>query len=226
MPTEKTRKRIVDSFMKLLSEQSYASITYASIAEASDVGLDVLRASYDSKIDILGAFVSQIDQKVLAEADEDMEEEGARERLFDVLMTRLDFLAPHRAALRHLRDAVEASPGFGLEMQRTSAKSMEWMLAGAGIELHGLRKVGVTNALTVGFWRVLKVWLEEEDKRQPKTMAALDQMLREGQDWLRRVDKAQKRLSPFLKRMNEMRSGRRNRRQPSDEASGGSDYQI
>lgn len=227
MPTEKTRKRIVDSFMKLLSEQGYRSITYVQIAEAADVGLDTLRASYDSKLDILAAFARSIDQKVLSDYDSEMEGEPARERLFDVLMTRLDYLEPHKSALRHLRAAVQETPSFGLEMQRLSARSMEWMLAAAGIELSGLRKFGVTNALSVGFWRVLKVWLEEEDAGQPKTMAALDQMLHNGQDWLRRVDKVQKKLSPVAKRMARMRAGRSRTSSSSDDGpAAATDYQI
>ena len=48
--------------------------------------------------------MKEVDRAVLAgaQSDVDMELESVRERLFDVLMRRLEILAPHREAIRSL----------------------------------------------------------------------------------------------------------------------------
>ena len=59
-----------------------------------------------------------IDRQVLAGGDADMAEEPPRERLFDVLMRRLEALAPHKAAVRSLLRSAGAQSGARLRAQR------------------------------------------------------------------------------------------------------------
>ncbi|MTI19030.1 TetR/AcrR family transcriptional regulator [Rhodobacteraceae bacterium RKSG542] len=201
MPTEKTRKKIVASFIKLLDANAYEAVGYEQIAEEAGVGLDVVRASYASKEEMLGAFISEIDQKVLSEAREDIAEEGSRDRLFDVLMSRLDALEPYRGALHNIEAAMSGDPVLRLALLGMISRSMDWMMVAAAINETGLRRAGMSRALAVGFGRVISVWLDETDPGQPKTMVALDDMLKEGQRWMGRVEKAQKLAGPFVKRL-------------------------
>ena len=54
------------------------------------MSLAELRTNYASKIEMLAAHMRELDRAVLAGSDADMAEEPPRERLFDVLMRRLD----------------------------------------------------------------------------------------------------------------------------------------
>jgi hypothetical protein len=58
----------------------------------------------------LGAHIKEIDHVVLAGGDSDMAEEPARERLFDVLMRRLEALAPFRDAVRSIMRSARRNP--------------------------------------------------------------------------------------------------------------------
>ena len=58
---------------------------------------------FGSTIAILAAHMKEIDRAVLAGGSADMADEPPRERLFDVLMRRLEALDPHKAAIRSLR---------------------------------------------------------------------------------------------------------------------------
>ena len=101
------RERIIDAFMALLAEKPIETIGLAEIAKGAGVSLSDLRGAFDSTLAILAAYVKQIDRAVLAGDDADMAEEPPRERLFDVLMRRIEQLAPHKAAVRSLmRSAV------------------------------------------------------------------------------------------------------------------------
>ena len=97
------RRPIVAAFMALLAEKRFEDIGFAEIARRADVSLAELRAKYISKIAMLAAHMREVDRAVLAGIDADMAEEPPRERLFDVLMRRLDLHAPHKPAVRSLR---------------------------------------------------------------------------------------------------------------------------
>ena len=69
--------------------------------EAAQVAAE-FRDLFPSKGAVLGAFSRMIDRKVLDGASDDLAGEPARERVFDVMMRRLDALTPYKAALRRI----------------------------------------------------------------------------------------------------------------------------
>ncbi len=72
------------------------------LPSAAGVTLAQLRGEFALDAAILAAHLKAVDRAVLAEDLSDMAEEPPRERLFDVLMRRLERLAPHREAVRSL----------------------------------------------------------------------------------------------------------------------------
>ncbi len=198
MPTEKTHQKVIMSFIGLLETHRIDQITYVQIAENADVKIEVVRACCNGKLDLLSAFMREIDQKVLKERDPDLMDETPRDRLFDVLMCRLDMLEVHREAVRNLRKTALKDPAFALHMHKLVARSMKWMLVAAGIEEFGMRSVGMSNALAVGFERVVRVWLDDDAPGRPKVMVAVDDMLANGEKWMDRACKVEKVAAPFL----------------------------
>src|SRR6187431_1048146 len=97
-PTGSPRERVIEAFMLLLAEQPIERIGLNEIAERAGVTLADLRGEFGSPLAVLAVHVKELDRKVLAEIDPDMEEESQRERLFDVLMRRLELLSPHKEA--------------------------------------------------------------------------------------------------------------------------------
>ncbi|MEZ5841935.1 MAG: TetR/AcrR family transcriptional regulator [Hyphomicrobiales bacterium] len=189
MATEKTRKKIVDSFMALAATKSWDEMTLPVVADAAGVDLATLRDAYDGRLKIVEDFARRIDTAVLKEGADDMAGEPARDRLFDVLMTRLDHLAPYRDALRNLMRAARRDPMLAASFNRIAVVSQGWMLAAAGIDASGTGGLVKVQGLAVGFARVVAVWLDEEDPDLPKTMAALDRELTRGERALRAVDR-------------------------------------
>jgi len=85
------RDKAVDALMALLAEQRFENIGLAEVAGRAGLKLSQLRAEFGSTLAIFAAHIKDIDGAVLAGGD-DMTEEPPRERLFDVLMRRLDAL--------------------------------------------------------------------------------------------------------------------------------------
>jgi AcrR family transcriptional regulator len=177
------RERIIDAFMALLAEKPIERIGFAEIAKAAKVSLADLRGAFASTLAILAAHMRETDRAVLAGGDADMAEEPPRERLFDVLMRRLELLAPHKAAVRSLVRSAARNPGLALALNSLVVRSQQWMLTAADIGASGPRGMLRAQGLALLFASVLRTWIRDEDPGLARTMAALDRALARGQRW-------------------------------------------
>src|SRR5262249_7494891 len=92
------RDKIIAALMALLAEKRFEEIGFNEIAGRSGVSLATIRNEFGSKIAILAAHAKNLDRKVLAEPAPDMADEEARQRLFHVLMRRVEAMAGARGA--------------------------------------------------------------------------------------------------------------------------------
>jgi AcrR family transcriptional regulator len=175
------RERVVEAFMALLGEQPIDAIGFAEIASRAGLSLAALRNLFGSKLAILAAALKEIDRQVLDGIDADMAEEPPRERLFDVLMRRIDVLAPYKAAVRSLVRSAARNPGLAFALNGFAVRSQQWMLAAADISTAGPRGLLRAQGLALLFASVLRVWLGDEDPGLARTMSALDRALARGQ---------------------------------------------
>src|SRR5439155_5332043 len=174
---------VVAAFMALLAEKPIEQIGFAEIAERAGISLDELRARYDSTLAILAAQIKEIDRIVLAGIDADLAEEPPRERLFDVLMRRIEALSPHKEAVRSLARSAGRNPGLGFALNGLAVRSQQWMLTAADISAAGPRGMIRAQGLAMLFASVLRTFVRDDDPGLARTMAALDRALGRGQRW-------------------------------------------
>jgi AcrR family transcriptional regulator len=186
-PTGTARDKIVAAFMALLAEKRFEEIGFGEIAARSGLTLANCRAEFGSTPAIYAAHVKELDRKVLAGASGDMAEEPPRERLFDVLMRRIDAMAPYREATRSLLKSVSCNPGLALALNGLAVRSQHWMLTAADIDAAGPRGAIRAQGLAALFAQVLRTWVNDEDDNA-RTMAALDRALARGQRWSAMLD--------------------------------------
>jgi AcrR family transcriptional regulator len=184
-PTGSERERIVRAFMQLLAEKPIERMDLNEIAKRASVSLAKLRGEFDST--------------------------PPRDRLFDVLMRRLEALAPHKTAIRSLVRSAMCNPGLALALNGLGVRSMRWMLTAAGINTAGGKGALRAQGLAVMFAQVLRVWVNDDDPGLARTMAELDRALTSGQSWSRLLDDLCA-VIPTLRRR------RRPRRDEADEA--------
>ncbi len=181
-PPSSPREAVIAAFMGLLAEKRFEEIGLDQVAARADVSLAELRDAFNSTLAIFAAHVNQIDRQVLAVGDADMADEPARERLFDVLMRRVDALALHREALRSLLRSVSCNPGLALAVNAIAVNSQQWMLTAAGIGASGPKGMLRAQGLAMLFGGVLRTFVDD-DEDNARTMAALDRALARGQRW-------------------------------------------
>ena len=177
------RDKAVDALMALLAENSFEEIGLAEIAGRAGLKLSQLRAEFGSPLAIVAAHIKDIDRIVLAGGDAEMAEEGPRERLFDVLMRRLEALAPYKEATRSLLRSARRNPGLAFALNAMAARSQHWMLEAAGIRVHGPKGALRAQGAALLFARVLGVWLNDDEEGLDRTMAALDRGLSSAERW-------------------------------------------
>ena len=205
--------------MALLAEQPIERIGLAELAERAGVTLADLRGEFGSPLAVLAAHSKELDRKVLAEVDPDMEEESPRERLFDVLMRRLELLGPHREAVRSLLRSARRDPPLALALNAMAVRSQQWMLTAAGIGASGPKGMVRSQGLALLFANVLRSWVDDDDDNT-HTLAALDRELARGQrfagllDDLCRIPEA---ACNLRRRMRDAGRSRRDRRRDRDD---------
>jgi AcrR family transcriptional regulator len=187
-PPLSDRDKIIAALFALLAEQAFERIEYADIAARAGVSLATLRNEFGSKFAIVTAYIKTIDRKVLAEGEPEMADEPPRERLFDVLMRRLEAMADDRAAIRSLMRSARRHPSLALAFNGLAVRSQQWMLTAANIGAAGPRGLVRAQGLALLFAGVLRTFLHDEDEGLSRTMAALDRALGRGQRWAAFVD--------------------------------------
>ena len=175
------REKIIAALLTLLAEKPFEAIGFTDIAEQAGVPLAQLRGEFHSTFAVLAGYIKAIDRAVLAADMSDMADEPARERLFDVLMRRLEALAPHRKAVGSLLRSARRNPPFAFALNGLAVRSQQWMLSAAGIGASGPRGIIRAQGLAALFGPVLRIWIRDEDPGLARTMAALDRALGRGQ---------------------------------------------
>jgi AcrR family transcriptional regulator len=195
-PTD-ARGKIVDALMELAAERRFEDISIRDICKSAGVSLADFRDVFPSKGAVVAGLSRRVDHAVLAQDSGELADENPRERLFDVLMRRLEAMAAYREGLREVAAWLRREPAAALAMNGVVMSSMRFMLEAAGIEAHGASGAVKLQGLALAWARVLQVWLDDDDPALSKTMAELDRVLTRGERAAAGVDRVSALASPF-----------------------------
>lgn len=182
---EKRENAVIDAALKLAAGRGWREARLADIAAEAKLDLAELAQVASSKADILRRFSGRTDRALLKALKTQPVEGDAHDRLFEVVMRRLEILTPHRAALKSILDAPAGNPAALAMLAGSAATTQRWMLTAAGLEEDGPGGLLKQGGLACVYARTLRVWLDDDDPGLARTMAALDADLRNGARWLR-----------------------------------------
>jgi AcrR family transcriptional regulator len=222
------RDIIVDALMEIAAERRWEDISIHDVAVRAGLSLADFRDQFPSKGAVLAAASRRIDRIVLDGTTNDLAGEPAKDRLFDVLMRRLDAMAPWREALRNVFEWARRDPVSATALNSMALNSMRFMLEAADISSEGSTGHIKLQGLVLAWTRILEVWFDDEDTALARTMAALDRELSRGEMLVARVEDVSRLAAPLrtLARsvFNMARTrGPRMRRDHFDEETGPSD---
>jgi AcrR family transcriptional regulator len=165
---------LVAAAFQLGAEDGWRNVTPAAAARAAELSVARARARFPSTVAILMRFGRLADQAALRDA---VDEGPVRDRLFDLLMRRIDALQANRAGVKALLRTLPFNPPAAMLLASADQRSMRWMLDAAGIEATGLRgEIRVQGLLAVWLWAV-RAWERDESEDLSATMATIDTAL-------------------------------------------------
>ena len=182
------RAKAVRAALELAQQRDWGDIGLTDIAKQAGLDLADLRTEFSCKSDILRAFQTEVDIDVLAKAKQAGPDQSVRDRLFDLIMTRFEVMAPYKPALKRIACYLRCRPGEASLLACSSLASQYWMLAGAGAKLAGAGAAVRVAGLATVYGRVFQVWLEDPSPSLDRTMAALDRALSNGERMLASMD--------------------------------------
>lgn len=180
-PTKKTsnRDKIISAALSLAEGDGWAGLSMADVADKAKIKPAEVLAEFPSKAGLLWGIFENIDRAVLSETRN--ADEPARDRLFDVLMSRFDALDANKAAIKAIARGLARDPLMNLLSAPRFMMSMAWMLEAAGISSAGLKGLLQTKGLAVVYLNTARVWLRDDTPDMSITMAALDEGLRRAE---------------------------------------------
>ena len=191
------REAVIEATMRLAADRPWNDIELPDIAREAGVSLADLRDLFPSKGAVLGGFSRMIDRKVLETPSDDLAGEPARERVFDVMMRRLDAMAPYKTALRRIVRALRFDPLSLAALNQSGLNSQRYMLASAGISTEGPLGLLKVQGAVIVLANTMETWFEDDDPVQARTMARLDRELRRGERVIERAEDFRRLTAPF-----------------------------
>lgn len=172
------RDRLVDAALRLAGERGWRVLTLREIAEAAAVPFDALPAGFQSKTAVLVACAEWVEGGAAAAPVEFDDADTVRDRLFELLMQRLDILDSHQAAVAAILRDLPRDPLTGLVAAPGLTRLMAPILEAAGIGAAGPVGLLRCKGLAAVWLHALSVWAGDDSPDHAKTMAALDRALR------------------------------------------------
>jgi len=167
---------LVSAAFALAGEQGWRNLSVAAAARHAGLDLAQARIRFPRREAILKHFGAMADHHALAGAVPVAEglESSVKDRLFDLLLRRFDFLQTHRAGVLAVLRYAPLDPALGAWLLLETTRSMGWLLEGAGVSEKGvlgeLRKRGLAAVWAWG----LRAWQRDETEDLSATMVAVD----------------------------------------------------
>lgn len=167
----------------LIAERGWDGWTATLLSRRAGVPLAEVYRQFPRRTSMICALSRRVDETMLGFDPADMEGLPPRDRVFELLMRRLDALTPFRDGLDRLGRDARRDPGLVLINGCRFERSMAWVQEAAELRSHGLGARIGRGLIAAAYLQTLRVWLTDRSADLAKTMAELDKQLRRIEPW-------------------------------------------
>jgi hypothetical protein len=162
---------LITSAFAIAGARGWRHVSAASAAHEAGLDLATARQRFAGHGPILKKFGQLADQHALTNA---LTEGTVKDRLFDILLRRIDFLQSHRAGVIALLRTLPLQAPLAAWLARETEISMGWILEAAGVSALGPRGAIRKNGLLAVWLWGFRAWTNDESEDLSATMAAFD----------------------------------------------------
>ncbi len=175
-----TRDAMVNAALTVAEREGWEAVRLHQIAAECGGGLDDVHRHFSEKDEIIDAWLDRADAAMLALHDRDrLTGHNARQRLYRLITTWLDTLAPHQRVTREMIGH-KLEPGH-LHVQFPAllriSRTVQWLREAARLDAPLPRRALEETALTALFVKTFLHWLDDDSPDQERTRRRLDRGL-------------------------------------------------
>jgi AcrR family transcriptional regulator len=168
---------------EVIAETGWRGFSFNLLAERAKLSLGEVRRTFSGRAGLLDALNEQLDQAMLGVDADDLEGLPPKDRVFELIMSRIEAMAPFRAGLCRLMKDARFDPELLAMTACRIDRSLAWLQDGAGLSGGGsplaqIRRRLQRRVLGAVYLQTLNVWSSDDSGDLAKTMAALDKQLR------------------------------------------------
>jgi len=167
---------LIAALWRVIAAHGWPGLTMRRLAAEAGTDTATLRERFPTRLDLLLLHGRVMDQAVLAGT---IPGQGGsvRDRIFDVLMRRLDAMQPHRDGILRLFEDMRRDPAIALALAPHIGVAMRWMLEAAEVEAKSCEARLLALGLAGVWLATIRAWAKDESPDMGTTMAALDNAL-------------------------------------------------
>ncbi len=170
---------------EIIADTGWRGFTFTELADRAELSIADVRKTFSGRTALLDALNQRLDQAMLTLDDDDLEELPPRDRVFEMMMSRLEAMAPFRKGLCRMIKDVRCDPGLAIMSACRLDRSLAWLQDAAGLShghgaspLNDIRRRLQRRMLGAVYLQTLNVWCSDDSMDLAKTMASLDKQLR------------------------------------------------
>jgi ubiquinone biosynthesis protein COQ9 len=166
-------ENLIGALWRVIAAHGWPGLTMRRLGAEAGMDTASLRERFPTRLDLLLLHGRMMDQAVLAGT---IPGQGgsARDRIFDVLMRRLDAMQPHRAGILRLFEDMRRDPAIALALAPHIGVAMRWMLEAAEVEAKSCEARLLAFGLAGVWLATIRAWARDDSPDMGATMAALD----------------------------------------------------
>jgi ubiquinone biosynthesis protein COQ9 len=179
--TEKPAPDLLKIAFDLLAERGWTGFSFAEVARRAGTTVAAVYAELPDRAALLRALGRRLDAAMLELVPAELDGMSIRERLFELIMRRLDAMADYREGLRILSRSCGREPRLLVaaccNLDRLSGR----LLDAAGVEQGRLLARMARRVLGAVYVSTYRIWLDDDTPDMARTLAELDRRLQQAE---------------------------------------------
>ena len=163
---------------ELIAEHGWSGLSLVELARRAGLPPAEVYRQLPGRVAVLRALSRRMDEAMLEFDEIELAGMPPRDRMFELLMRRLEALVPFRPGLERLARGARCDPCLMLATACRLDRSLAWAQDAAGVRRFGLRARIARRALGAAYLQTLRAWFRDESVDLSKTMVELDKQLR------------------------------------------------
>jgi len=168
---------LLDAVMAEIARTGLRDLDRVAVARRAGTSVAAVYDAFPTRASITAGLGRRLDHAMLDFSPEELDPLSPRERMFELIMRRLDAALPWRPGLRRMVREMQGEPRFVLQSLCNLDRMAEWLLEVAGLPVAGPRRLLLEAALLRVYVRTFETWLRDESEDLARTLATLDRGL-------------------------------------------------